>query len=221
MDELVSRVRSACLSAFDNQELPFEEVVRGLDPPRRAGHNPYFDHLFSFHDTPGDFVGVPGLEVDVVDVVSNRSAKADLNVIVVNQRGRGVSADRPRAENSRSCGSTPATSSTSRPVTDTLTAYLNILEQLLDPGAPRLSELESGDARPALSTWSLVHPTHYESDDSIDQVFAERVRERPDGRRSRRDPLDSPTPSWTAPRPDWPSSSRAWEWGAGPALAYG
>ncbi|MFI5035138.1 MAG: amino acid adenylation domain-containing protein [Acidimicrobiales bacterium] len=179
VDELLSRVRAACLAAYANQELPFEEVVRQLAPPRRVGHNPYFDHFFSFHDTPGEFVNVEGLEVEVVDVLSNGSAKADLNVIVVNQRGRGATSDRPDGRELTviwEYSSDILDESTSE---RWLTAYLYVLDQLVSSGNPRISELEL--ATPAQRRELVrVQPASYERDASVYQVFTDRVRERPD-----------------------------------------
>ncbi|MEU9479463.1 amino acid adenylation domain-containing protein [Streptomyces sp. NPDC048191] len=45
-EELVRRVRETAVSAFDCQDLPFEEVVKRLVPQRRGTRNPYFDVLF-------------------------------------------------------------------------------------------------------------------------------------------------------------------------------
>ena len=98
VEDMLVRVRTAALGAFAHQELPFEEVVRVLSPERRAGHNPLYEHLFSFHDTPFPEVEIDGLEVVARDGLSNGSAKADLNVMVINRRGRSLSSDLPGGE---------------------------------------------------------------------------------------------------------------------------
>jgi amino acid adenylation domain-containing protein len=57
--EAVLRGRQAALNGYANQELPFEHVVKLLNPPRNAGHAPVFQVLFvmpSGARNPGTFL---------------------------------------------------------------------------------------------------------------------------------------------------------------------
>ncbi|MET7359183.1 condensation domain-containing protein [Streptomyces sp. NPDC005562] len=87
--ELLGRVRRTTFGALENQELPFDRVVAALRPPRVAGRQALCEVLFAFHDSPTRAVRIPGLEIEVVPGVSNKSAKFDLNIIAI-----------PRAEQS-------------------------------------------------------------------------------------------------------------------------
>ncbi|MCP5545345.1 MAG: amino acid adenylation domain-containing protein [Akkermansiaceae bacterium] len=58
---LVERVRDTALEALENQELPFEALVREMKPDRDPGRNPLFQVNFNHHRSfakPGDFGGV-------------------------------------------------------------------------------------------------------------------------------------------------------------------
>ncbi|MCW0216024.1 MAG: amino acid adenylation domain-containing protein [Pseudonocardia sp.] len=77
-DELVRRVRTADLAAFSHQDLPFEAVVRELNPDRTASDNPLFDTMVVYRARGG--AGRFGLDgVDVTPVESPGStARFDL-----------------------------------------------------------------------------------------------------------------------------------------------
>ncbi len=62
---LLERVRGMSLTAYANQDLPFERLVEILNPPRSLARHPLFQVLFVFHQNAGDFdVELPGLSVD-------------------------------------------------------------------------------------------------------------------------------------------------------------
>ena len=48
--ELLGRVRTACLEAFANPDMPFESLVKDLDVARDLSRTPIFQALFSFQD---------------------------------------------------------------------------------------------------------------------------------------------------------------------------
>jgi amino acid adenylation domain-containing protein len=82
-DALARRVHGELVAVAENQELPFETVVEALRPPRSPRHNPLYQALFSFHDSPVPELSLPGVEVEVVAALSNGSAKFDLNVVAI------------------------------------------------------------------------------------------------------------------------------------------
>ena len=80
--ELLARVRELTLAVHAHQDMPFERLVRELRPERQLGRNPLFQIMYNFHDA-----GVPDLEFGGLEakflVRGNRSAKMDMNVIVI------------------------------------------------------------------------------------------------------------------------------------------
>ncbi|HWM94191.1 MAG TPA: amino acid adenylation domain-containing protein [Thermoanaerobaculia bacterium] len=80
--EIIGRVRELTLEVYAHQDMPFERLVQELRPERQLGRNPLFQIMYNFHDA-----AVPDLEFGGLRVVrrvrGNRSAKVDLNVIVV------------------------------------------------------------------------------------------------------------------------------------------
>jgi aspartate racemase len=80
--ELLGRVRKVAMEAYAHQDLPFDKVVEALRPKRDLSHNPLFQVMFNFQDTPLQDLEFPGLTVSLLRPISNGSAKFDLNVVV-------------------------------------------------------------------------------------------------------------------------------------------
>jgi amino acid adenylation domain-containing protein/non-ribosomal peptide synthase protein (TIGR01720 family) len=75
--ELVARVRETDLAAFSHQDVPFEAVVERVNPVRSTARNPLFQVMVGYHNRSGDWLELPGLDVDW-EPVTTRSAKFDL-----------------------------------------------------------------------------------------------------------------------------------------------
>ncbi|MHC5595005.1 MAG: amino acid adenylation domain-containing protein [Nostoc sp.] len=81
--ELLDRVRQVTLEAYTNEDLPFDKVVEVLKPIRNLSHNPLFQVMFSFHDSPMPDLSLPGLDISLHEPISNKSAKFDLDFLVI------------------------------------------------------------------------------------------------------------------------------------------
>ncbi|MEA2464194.1 MAG: hypothetical protein QOJ98_1941, partial [Acidobacteriota bacterium] len=76
----LQRVRRFARGAFTNQDLPFEDVVEALRPPRHAGRAPLFQVMFAFQNFPGSSGAfTPDLEVAPYSAGAS-SAKFDLTL---------------------------------------------------------------------------------------------------------------------------------------------
>jgi amino acid adenylation domain-containing protein len=76
--ELLRRVRQTDLDAFDNQDVPFEEVVEAVNPGRSLSRNPLFQvMLLLAAGTEGDGFRLPGLSAETEDVFTG-AALVDL-----------------------------------------------------------------------------------------------------------------------------------------------
>ncbi|MGW2817015.1 non-ribosomal peptide synthetase [Streptomyces sp. NPDC001415] len=87
--ELLGRVRGATLSALKHQDLPFEQVVELVNPPRTLAHTPVFQTMFAWQNNEEGEVKLPGIEVAPLDSPST-AAKFDLALSLGEEDGRVV-----------------------------------------------------------------------------------------------------------------------------------
>ncbi|HET7233825.1 MAG TPA: amino acid adenylation domain-containing protein, partial [Longimicrobium sp.] len=59
--ELLARVRERALGAQHHQDIPFEQVVELVRPPRSMAHTPLFQAIFTWQNAPAGGGGLPGL----------------------------------------------------------------------------------------------------------------------------------------------------------------
>ena len=78
--ELLRRVRSVALEAYEYQDTPFEHVVSALRPERDPSRSPLFQAMFVMQESSRKF-GAPGLDVELLDPPSGVS-KFDLTLDV-------------------------------------------------------------------------------------------------------------------------------------------
>jgi amino acid adenylation domain-containing protein len=88
---LLARSMAVAVEAYAHQDLPFDRVVEAVRPQRERGLNPLFQAMLSFHDSAMPELDLPGVEAAVEGLMSNGSAKFDLNVVMI-----------PRADQARS-----------------------------------------------------------------------------------------------------------------------
>jgi amino acid adenylation domain-containing protein len=79
--QLIERVRAAALESYGNADAPFDAIVEALRPTRDPRRSPLIQTLFSFHDAPRSDEQWSGLRTRLVQAIPNGTAKADLNVI--------------------------------------------------------------------------------------------------------------------------------------------
>ncbi|MFD8009787.1 amino acid adenylation domain-containing protein [Streptomyces sp. NPDC058955] len=160
--EALRRVRTVCLSAYDNQELPLEEVMAGLEIPRVDGVNPLIQVAFNFHESlPKAFDSVP-FDITVIDGMNNGTTKFDISVTVFprcsspgrTSRHEGALLRIPRS--SRAVLPSPPRSLSGMDVVwkyDTdlfdaeqaramITSYVDVLRAMADAPETRLSEID-------------------------------------------------------------------------------
>ncbi|MGY3450250.1 amino acid adenylation domain-containing protein [Bradyrhizobium sp. USDA 4353] len=65
--ELVQRVKSSALGAYQHQDLPFEKLVDALQPTRDLSRQPIFQTVFVLQDVSVEQMTLPGLEVERFD----------------------------------------------------------------------------------------------------------------------------------------------------------
>ncbi|MFL5356592.1 amino acid adenylation domain-containing protein [Archangium sp.] len=167
--ELLARTREASLAAYAHQEVPFEELVRALNPSRNDGRAPLFQVKFTLQHAPTGALTLPGLTLESVPMETH-SAKLDLLVVV----GHG--------EDGLSCTWEYSTDLFDR---DTVARMAGHFQTLLEGFAARpdarLSELTllSEGERRQLLEWSGPRPG-FRDDACFTQLFEAQVERTPD-----------------------------------------
>jgi amino acid adenylation domain-containing protein len=156
--ELMTQVRDVVLEAANNQDIPFDRVVEGVNPARDPSANPLFQIAFSFHDEPMPQEPPPGLSMEITPVISNGSAKFDLAVIVIPYSAQKVGL-RQSSEQDGLTMIWEHNSALFEPETiERMTVhYLNILEAMVaDPEQPisSLSVLSNSELHQLLREWN-------------------------------------------------------------------
>lgn len=189
--ELVDGVTATVLEAQAHQELPFEQVVEHIGPPRSGNAAPIYQSLFSFHDAAVRTHQLPGAVLIPRDAIANGSAKADLNVVVIRRRpARPPAVDPARYERLAEDGLTIVWEYNRdlferRSAERMLGQFRRALDELVSAEGSRvLASLELGDAREGRRQLpaGFGARTPYERDSTIHELFAARATERPAAR---------------------------------------
>ncbi|SEK57930.1 non-ribosomal peptide synthetase [Nonomuraea pusilla] len=77
--ELLARVKSVALGAYDHQDLPFERLVQAVAPPRHPSHSPIFQVQLALDNTPS---AASEWQEGAQVRVDNATAKFDLNLML-------------------------------------------------------------------------------------------------------------------------------------------
>ncbi|MFL5348129.1 MAG: amino acid adenylation domain-containing protein, partial [Hyalangium sp.] len=90
--ELLGRTRDSVLGGQAHQDLPFEELVRALNPERSLRHAPLFQVKLMYQTTPhGGGMELPGLTLRALETAQEAAvAKLDIT-LVIGQTPRGLS----------------------------------------------------------------------------------------------------------------------------------
>ncbi|MBC8943737.1 non-ribosomal peptide synthetase [Xenorhabdus indica] len=92
ISELLNRVKHQALSAYAHQDLPFEQLVEVLKPPRNLSHSPIFQVMLALDNTPGQqSFELSGLHVKELSHIRN-STYFDLT-LSLNDTDQGLVGD--------------------------------------------------------------------------------------------------------------------------------
>ena len=80
---LLGRVMHTLSAGYEHEEVPFERVVRALQPEREVGKNPLFQVAFSAHNSDVPALRGPGFELELYEAYSNRTSKFDFDVVMI------------------------------------------------------------------------------------------------------------------------------------------
>ncbi|MEH2114172.1 amino acid adenylation domain-containing protein [Nostoc sp.] len=180
--ELLGRVRQVTLEAYANEDLPFDQVVEVLKPIRNLSHNPLFQVMFSFHDSPMPDLSLPGLDISLYEPISNKSAKFDLDLLVIPRSEQ-------RVQNGSKIGAKGITLVLeynsdlfdAATIQRILEQYQTLLASNVDNPEQRISELPllTQTQQQLLMEWNQTH-REYLNKECIHKLFAAQVELTPD-----------------------------------------
>ncbi|HEY0855956.1 MAG TPA: amino acid adenylation domain-containing protein, partial [Albitalea sp.] len=85
--QLLQRVKAQAVAAQAHQDLPFEQVVEIVKPPRSLAHTPLFQVLFSWQSSAGSTLELPGLQLQPLGA-AHATAQFDLALNLFEAQGR-------------------------------------------------------------------------------------------------------------------------------------
>ena len=168
--EVLLRVRSTALGAYDHQDVPFEKLVEDLQPARSMSHTPFFQIMFQLRDLPKRALQAGGVEIERQQF-NKELAKFDITLSLTEKPGK-LSAD--LVYNSDLFE--PAT------ITRFLKHYRRLLEIVVKNPICRISELPllaDEELHQQLVEWNDVRSA-YPRDSSVHQLFEEQVKATPE-----------------------------------------
>ena len=83
--ELLARAKAVSLAAQSNQDLPFEQVVEFVQPPRSLSHSAVFQAMFAWQNAPRGRLALPGL--DAIGRLASGHAAAKFDLTLSLERG--------------------------------------------------------------------------------------------------------------------------------------
>ncbi|MGK3992297.1 non-ribosomal peptide synthase/polyketide synthase [Sorangium sp. So ce1024] len=78
-EQLLARVRDVALGAYEHQDVPFDQVVDALQPPRDLGRTPLFQVAFALQNAPLPSLSLDGLTLSPL-LAESTTSKFDLSL---------------------------------------------------------------------------------------------------------------------------------------------
>ncbi len=168
--EMLGRVKEAALGAYAHQDLPFERLVKELQPERRLARNPLFQVMFVLQSEEIQPLELPGLVTEHFRV-GNTMANFDLTLDVVERDGQLVCLFESNAELFEP---------------DTIVRLVGHFQTLLagivenpEEQISALPLLTETERRQLLLEWNDTK-TDYPDQETIQELFAHQVSDTPD-----------------------------------------
>ena len=79
VNALITQVKEITLEAYGHQDIPFEQVVEAVQPPRSLSHTPVFQVMFALQNLPQATLELPGLTL-APQALARQTAQFDLSL---------------------------------------------------------------------------------------------------------------------------------------------
>jgi aspartate racemase len=168
--KLLERVKRVALEAYAHQDLPFERLVKELQPERRLGHNPLFQVMFVLQSEDIQPLQLSGLAAEQFRI-DHAMTNFDLTLDIVERDGQMVC-----------LFETDADLFESETIARMMDHFRILLEgAVTDPEQPisQLPLLTETERRRLLIEWNDTR-TEYPEQECIQELFEQQVSERPD-----------------------------------------
>ncbi|HZE63356.1 MAG TPA: amino acid adenylation domain-containing protein, partial [Pyrinomonadaceae bacterium] len=168
--ELLARVKEVALGAYANQDLPFETLVKELQPDRTLARNPLFQVMFVLQSESIPTLELPGLTVSHTQV-DNVVANFDLTLDAVEKNGQLeclLESNADLFDDDR--------------ITRLLGHFHNLLEGIVAKPQTRISDLpllSESERRQLLVEWNDTR-SDYPAQSSVQALFEEQARATPE-----------------------------------------
>jgi amino acid adenylation domain-containing protein len=168
--ELLARVKEVALGAYAHQDLPFETLVKELQPDRTLARNPLFQVMFVLQSEPIPTLELPGLTVSQVQV-DNVVANFDLTLDAIERNDQLECLFESNADlfdDDR--------------ITRLLGHFQNLLEGIVAKPQTRLSDLpllSESERHQLLVEWNDTR-SDYPAQSSVQALFEEQARAMPE-----------------------------------------
>jgi amino acid adenylation domain-containing protein len=169
VSELLRQVKELTLQGYAHQEVPFEQVVEVLNPPRSLSHAPLFQAMLVLQNAPAAELRLPGLRLQA-QASELESAQFDLMLSLQEVQGR--------IEGTLSYASDLFTPPTIR---RWLEHFREVLRQMVGDARQRVGELSllgEQDRKQVLEGFNATRQ-EYPQDRLIHELFEEQVRRSP------------------------------------------
>ena len=90
VESFLENIKKTCLSAFENQDIPFEQVVEAINPPRNLSYSPLFQVTFDLQNVPSSALQMSGVTLKPIEQEAIAS-KFDLSISIEQRENTLVS----------------------------------------------------------------------------------------------------------------------------------
>ena len=168
--ELLERVKQRTLEGQQHQDLPFEQVVEIVQPPRSLAHAPIFQAMLAWQNAPAGELELPGLKVTPLET-RQTAVRFDLSLSLQERAGGIVG------------GLEYATALFDR---ETVERYLGYWRSMLEgivneerQAVDRLPVLGEAERRQVVDEWNATE-AKYPKERRLHELFEEQVEKRPE-----------------------------------------